>query len=167
MTDDVYPDLSRIKEAMTGDIIHLTCHGKRDEKGDYWILGPKDSEYNGLRVYSDTELKYLAEGLNEQRPLIFGNACSLSSVSATSTFGDAFFGAGALAFIGTFASVSQNLAVEFAARFYNHLLANTLPIGEALWRTKTDFSEAGEINPSYLFYCLYGPPDTSFVRTLN
>jgi hypothetical protein len=65
--------------------------------------------------------------------------------------------------VGTLAPISKSVSLRFAKQFYAHLLDEGLSIGKALWRTKLDFKTAGELDPSWLFYCLYGPHETQFV----
>lgn len=101
-------------------------------------------------------------------PLVFGNACQGAAGAATATglvpgLAYSFFDNGATAFVGAFAPISKTMALKFATKFYGHLLSNNLGIGSALWRTKSDFKEADEKDPSWLFYCLYGAPGTQFV----
>ena len=67
-----------------------------------------------------------------------------------------------MAFVGTFAPVRKALAVEFAQRFYNNLLVSQMPVGQALWATKKQYVDEQATDPSWLFYCMYGPPETRF-----
>ena len=67
-----------------------------------------------------------------------------------------------------FAVQPLDLAVEFAARFYKCLLKQNMPIAKALWQVKADYQAeqvalpASQRDPSWLFYCLYGDPLTTF-----
>ena len=106
--------------------------------------------------------------LRTSRPLVFGNACASSSgrpadgVGLTPGLGTAFVANGASAFVGIFAPVTKRLAFDFACEFYRRLLGDGLPVARALWKTKCHFKESGEKDPSWLFYCLYGLPETCF-----
>ncbi len=40
--------------------------------------------------------------------------------------------------------------------------ATGLPVGEALRKTKESFAVEHAKDPSYLFYCLYGPSDSTY-----
>lgn len=170
MADD-WPLLDALDLAATNaaDIVHLTCHGGLiDAQGlSYWTLNDKTDSKWQHRIYSST-----VEGLNlTTKPLVFGNACASSQAVAANegsgTFptglGTEFFNRGALAFVGTFAPITKAVAFGFARRFYEHLLHDGFPVGRALWATKLDFRTNGEKDPSWLFYCLYGPPETQFL----
>ena len=83
-----------------------------------------------------------------------------------SGFGPSFFSRGAIAFIGTVAPVNRKVALEFARKFYDNLFQTgpQLGIAQALWATKMQFrNDPATRDPTYLFYCLYGPPETKFV----
>jgi hypothetical protein len=163
-----WPSIAEVTEAWLSDILHLTCHGGlRDGNGQfYWTLNRKNiwTEYYSIsRDFVET-LK-----VHASRPLVFANACASASavdrssgVGLTPGLGTQFFASGASAFIGTFAPVTKRLAFEFACEFYRRLLDEGLPVGRALRETKRHFQEAKEKDPSWLFYCLYGLPETCF-----
>jgi CHAT domain len=171
-----WPVLQTLADAADADILHLTCHGGyQDDDGTYWTLNDsKDSPFiHRLRVgIIRTQMGWL----HNVKPLVFGNACASAAAAggaapggnnpilATEGLSTAFFSEGALAFVGTFAPVSKRLAVNFASRFYQHLLVQGEPIGQALWATKQEYAQANprDNDPSWLFYCLYGPPETQF-----
>jgi CHAT domain-containing protein len=170
---DVYPSVDQVELAATdaADIIHLTCHGgiRDPNTGDiYWTLNHKLDSPITHRITSAITKSL---GLKKARPLIFGNACASVGSTATNaglkpTLASVFFDYGALAFIGPFAPIAKGTAIDFATKFYRNLLgAAGLPIGEALWKTKTEFRPApGDplVDPSWLFYCLYGSPELKF-----
>ncbi|TEU09999.1 MAG: CHAT domain-containing protein, partial [Anaerolineales bacterium] len=113
----------------------------------------------------------LSGEIYRRRPLVFGNACtSAGSIAADASrdwgivhaFPQIITQAGAVAYVGTFARVNEGLAVEFAASFYQYLLGQGMPIAKALWQVKADYDAAGGADPSWLFYCLYGDPLTTF-----
>jgi hypothetical protein len=57
------------------------------------------------------------------------------------------------------------MAVQFAKRFYVNLFGNGGPgltVSQAVWATKKSFQAENATDPSYLFYCLYGPHDTTY-----
>ena len=97
---------------------------------------------------------------------MFGNACASNAAGnqggLSTGLGTSFFTQGALNFVGTFAPITKSLAIEFARQFYLRLLQDQMPIGKALWATKKHFFDLGGNDPSYLFYCLYGPSETCF-----
>ena len=165
---DVFPTVDQLMESAAGDIVHVTCHGGyRDERGHYWTLNHESPATSTYHITST-----ILNDLNlTARPLVFGNACASTAAAAgqgglTPGFGATFFAQGALAFIGTFAPITQQMAVGFAREFYARLLRIDgepgLPVGTALWETKHHFKGLADSDPSYLYYCLYGPPETSF-----
>ena len=175
-----FPSVDQVENAALeeADIIHLTCHGglRDPNTGDvYWTLNHKLDSPFVHRIDSATA-KNLK--LAKARPLIFGNACAWVGGSADKlglssglkpALASVFFDFGALAFIGPFAPIAKGTAIGFATKFYRNLLGDAgapgLPIGEALWKTKTEFRPAAGAplsDPSWLFYCLYGPPDLTF-----
>jgi CHAT domain-containing protein len=107
-------------------------------------------------------------GFGQQRPLVFGNACASATGPSSNpdrppaSFASRFLELGAAAFIGTFAPISKSMAVDVAREFYTRLLVNGLPLGEALWETKQHYRKLAGADPSWLFYCLYGPPELQF-----
>ena len=171
-----YPDVDVIAGARDVDILHITCHGgiKNDEGEFVWTLDHRGSELS----YHITQTMVSRLTLRS-RPLVFGNACASAAADANGdqrgllpAFGASFFAQGALNFVGTFAPVTKVVAVEFARLFYAHLFGpGGQPgegIGRALWKTKADFfardllGAPGKPDLSYLFYCLYGLPDTMY-----
>ncbi len=148
------------------DIIHVTCHGglRDDERSPYyWSLDLHGVAWN-YRIAIDDLRDFALSG----KPLVFGNACASAggggagSIGGLHGLGAAFMMSGALNFIGTFAPITQQTSVGFATTFYSNLLAAAPPltIAEALLQTKK--SNANPTDPSYLFYCLYGPPDIQY-----
>ncbi len=164
---DIYPTVDTLFDLDQPDILHITCHGpgESQETRTFWTLNegqPAESRIDKALVGE------LGGVLGDARTLVFGNACASvgANVDALSVsgFGSEFFKQGALAFIGTFAPVSKAVAVEFAQEFYARLLGGPgMAVGKALCETKQHFRQkAGQNDPSYLFYCLHGPPETQF-----
>ena len=177
--DQGYPSIDQlIRAGLDGDILHITCHGGLKDRQDqlYWTLdhaSPLSFNYNITpTILSDLVLPLA--------PLVFGNACASSqAISArpglSPGFGTLFFSQGARAFIGTFAPITQKTAVAFARRFFQCLIpigdtpdSPSLPgsgkaVGRALLETKRHFAAQGHPDPSFLYYCLYGPAETNFI----
>lgn len=174
-----YPDVDVVTNSRDADILHITCHGGlKNEEGEFvWTLDHRSKSaltfHITSRIVSSLSLR--------ARPLVFGNACAsvrggggvgVGPRGLIPGFGASFFSQGALNFVGTFAPVSKSVAVEFARTFYGHLLGlGGQPgesVGRALWRTKTEFygrdipAQPDKPDLSYLFYCLYGLPDTTY-----
>lgn len=170
-----FPNIDDIVNAKDADILHITCHGGlRDpttsDKEVYWTLDSKNMQ----RVNYELRTNLFDTVDYENKPLVFGNACASTDAGGGTTrkngllpgYGASFFARGALNFVGTFAPITKTLAVEFARLFYQNLLGaagQPLPIAQALWETKNHYRQTVKSpDPSYLFYCLYGPPDTVF-----
>jgi hypothetical protein len=170
-----YPKSSDLEGALAeAHILHLTCHGIVDKNEVYWTLNEEDSDfwYN----YEITEGHVKTWGREEKlaitKPLVFANACfsatpgsSEGTLGLTKGFGPRFLSHGAVAFVGTFAPVTKTLAVQFAHKFYQVLLGQAVSIGEALWQVKKAYAQnppEEQKDSSWLFYCLYGHPDTRF-----
>lgn len=175
-----HPNIDNIVNARDADILHITCHGGlRDptatDKEVYWTLDSQNQQpinYEIRTAMFDNDIVGY-----ETKPLVFGNACASTDAGGGGTrkngllpgYGASFFARGALNFVGTFAPITKTLAVEFARLFYENLLGavggQPLPIAQALWATKNRYrTVVNSPDPSYLFYCLYGPPDTIFHR---
>ena len=158
-----WPVLATLRESCgKADILHVTCHG--GVRGQtLWTLNDKTQWPENHHITPDSVKRMR---LGASRPLVFGNACASAGAQDPGGlswgFGEAFLAKGALAFVGTLAPVTYHLAIDFACRFYGRLLRDRLPVGQALWETKKHYRDAQENDPSWLFYCLYGLPDTSF-----
>lgn len=172
--DAVYPKVEQMTSAIDADILHITCHGglMDPDKGSYWTLGHNNTPVGHYRLYRQN-LRTIGF---VNKPLVFGNACASSGVngpvadqsSPMTGFATDFFANGALNFVGTFAPITKKLAVEFAGQFYKYLLSpGALPIGKALFKAKQHFYNEQRADPSYLFYCLYGRPETTFQVVAN
>lgn len=168
-------DVSAALKAHEG-IIHVTCHGVLvGQKGRNFAWNLKDPVVGPEQIVyqiKSKNLTWLQEGAeippNAPRPLVFGNACG-GAGQGGGVLGQGFGRQlievyGAAAYVGAFAKVTLSKAVAFADRFYPNLLdeAKPLTIGQALWKTKSDCNAAGDMDPSWLFYCLWGIPDTRF-----
>ena len=167
---DDYPSNVQLDAAGTvADIVHVTCHGGL-KKGNnyYWTL----DHLNPLTFDYDIDSDFAQKTAMTKRPLVFGNACAsiatkVEDFGAMHGFGSNFLIGGALNFVGTFAPITKTMAITFAKRFYQRLLgtpgsAAGMPIGQALLDTKLSFNKENCQDPSYLFYCLYGPPDATY-----
>ena len=164
-----YPNLNAFGEAREANVLHFTCHGGLDSAASedyFWTLDHKSPNTYDYRLRKDDA----AAANFTERPLVFGNACSSIKGEKTDLgtlgFGANFLIGGALNFIGTFAPITKTTAIRFAARFYTHLFGTAqkpgLSVGAALRATKAQFAAEDLKDPSYLFYCLYGPADSTY-----
>ncbi|MER5474937.1 CHAT domain-containing protein [Streptomyces sp. NPDC002685] len=161
-----FPTIDNLEEMQEADIVHFTCHGGTDRNGGgpCLQLNPYDTLTGDIDTATVEAMVFGSPG-----PLVFGNACSSAAVAPdadvgpplTRGLGMVFFNRGASAFIGSIAPVSKATAVGFAGTFYQHLLGDGLPVGEALRLTKREAK--GGSDPSWLFYCLYGSPRSRFL----
>ena len=169
-----YPTLQELDSARQADVLHVTCHGRvrDDDKSYYWTLHGGSPDRLRYHVNNGTAKN---AGLTN-RPLVFGNACvpavageDLDLAEIVNGFGASFMIGGALNFIGTLAPITNSVAIAFARRFYEHLFGSNgtgpITVGEALLATKRSFAHENLHDPSYLFYCLYGPPDVTYKLT--
>lgn len=169
----VWPRIDDVMEAARADIVHITCHGGYDPNDGtgYWTLNDKTGNRQEHQIAAPSvEMMELAT----EGPLVFANAClstapQLPAAQAggigvpSGGLASTFFRKGALAFIGTLAPITQPIAIPFARRFFANLLSPPgMSVAAALWATKAQYRAEKVPDPSYLFYCLYGPPDTKF-----
>lgn len=156
----------------TGDVIHLTCHGIQDGLKRYWTLDHTQGEKILWTILpTDGDMTF---AIHDRAPLVFANACaSAAGVGGGGAaagwfdalgegFGWSFYDGGARAFIGTFAPVTDRVAISVAKRFFAAALGQGKPVGQALLETKQQFKAENEPDPSWLFYCLYGDVSTTF-----
>jgi hypothetical protein len=161
---DDFPSVLQLSMA-GGDLLHVTCHGMVGDGGVYWSLDHLSPADRTMNLSSDAGATLQ---VFQHQPLIFGNACQSAGAGAGAGairggFGWNFFDYGATAFVGTLAAISKAVAVDFATRFFKRLLGDEhMPLAQALWATKKSFDTDQEPDPSWLFYSLYGDPDTTF-----
>jgi hypothetical protein len=169
-----FPDVDLVsRNYQNADILHVMCHGIKENETVYLTLNHHTAPPASSLFKIDSSA--LNSFVFRTRPLVFGNGCTSSgAVGGNQTaaglmppgIGASFFGHGALNFVGTFAPVSKAMALQFGRKFYEHLLGQNgqlgLPIAEALWATKDHFRQLNSNDPSYLFYCLYGPPEITY-----
>ncbi|MGW8379391.1 CHAT domain-containing protein [Streptomyces sp. ODS28] len=163
-----WPTVEDFRASCSADIIHMTCHsGVRANAKPYLTLNGTELLAHAVTGEVVGAMKYPPQG-----PLIFGNACGRvpgaeRRSAVIESLATSFYKQGVSAYIGTMASISRRVALSFAQHFYGRLLVEHEPVGEALRRTKEHFAESKEPDPSWLFYCLYGWPDTRFVRAAD
>jgi CHAT domain len=176
--DGGWPQRNNIMEQLDAlpDIVHVTCHGIRDkELGPIWTLDIQNPKGAWAYTIAPQDVAVMST-LADVRPLVFGNACG-DDVAGTDDDADktsaaeagsqelarTFFATGALNVVGSFAPIRRDLALRFAPIFYRHLLVGGDDIGTALWRSKLQcLAAVGDQDPSFLFYCLYGPAETHY-----
>lgn len=141
-------------------ILHITCHGNASA----WTLHAEAEDPWNYEINSDT-VKFMVPRDAAANLLVFCNACQSTGAGQTHTdlsLASQCFELGVPIFIGTTARITGRLAVPFARKFYQCLLVDGLPAGQALIATKRHFRDLGGGDPSWLFYCLYGSPNVRF-----
>jgi CHAT domain len=143
---------SLIAGAANADILHLTCHGRHDQNGGFYLsLGP------------DLLKRFLPEHVKTMtlKPgaMVFANACSSGEpnlhLGEFVNFGWRFYRSGARPFIGTLGPVPVEAAIDLAERFYYYFLVEQRTAGMALRAAKQEVSRRHR-NPFGMLYCLYG-----------
>jgi hypothetical protein len=104
--------------------------------------------------------------LGRARPLVFLNACQTGrpgmSLTGIGGWANEFLASGAGAFIGTYWSVFDTPAFDFAATFYAHLLTGEA-MGEAVQSARAKIKNTGD--PTCLAYTVYADPTACIVRS--
>lgn len=176
-TDKGWPAWNMLTNAV--DILHVTCHGARDESGPFWTLDPRKPKGTfAYRLTTDDVGSLTYAYTDHAGPLVFGNACAVDAVAAPDgntngtddneevqpPLATALYSSGALNFIGSLAPLRSQLAITFARLFYEELLGQHRTVSEALLNAKKRCRDdpATSSDPTYLFYCLYGPPETRY-----
>lgn len=139
----------------TYDAWHFTGHG---------LFSHEQRNRSGISLEGDTQfgpdmIEGEVKNLGNAAPLVFLNACQIGRSAFGLTdiggFASQFLKAGAAAFIGSYWSVFDDAALEFAKVFYANLLAGET-IGEASKAARTAINTGGD--PTWLAYTVYADP---------
>ena len=153
---------TEVKDAFTNQkarLYHFACHG------DFESGNPDDSRLllfnSSLRpidIIGPTQV-----GIEKSRPLIFLNACTSAgedvSLTGIGGWSKRFVNAGVTAFIGSLWEVNDTLAAEFAKAFYDQVIVNKAPLGQAFQEARRIIKEKDPGNPTWLAYVLYAHPN--------
>ncbi|WP_327358097.1 CHAT domain-containing protein [Streptomyces sp. NBC_01304] len=136
-------------------LLHFACHNSFTESGSRVAMA--DGRFDPM----DLAYARRAGALRATRPLVFFNACrsagQISWYSANLGWAPQFLKAGAGAFVGTLWPVRSDSALQFADAFYDHLVTERLPLGEASMKARQAIRDhAGD--PTWLAYAVYGSP---------
>ncbi len=158
----VEPDAvkSKVIEVLNkGDVVHLTCHGKYEEKEPLESALLLSDDIITADEIDDMEM--------DNWPLIFANACSTGAISdkmvGVGGIARAFLEAGAIAFLGPLFEIPDDIAIEFAKEFYNNLLFNKENIGEAILNTRKKLRDQFG-GAFWAIFSLYGDPTLSLCK---
>jgi hypothetical protein len=143
-------------------LVYFYCHGERPNaasKETYLGIGAREW-VTAPDFMSWVQEAYLRSGLrvwDQIRPLVFINACHSAELDPRALFNyvDAFVGVGnAAGVIGTEVRVHQDLAMRFAQRFFEELLAEGGTVAIALRRARLAFLASGNLfGLNYTPYC--------------
>ncbi len=148
---------SRILDGQT-ELFHFACHGNFNTDNP----GESRLKLSGDYLRPSQIVGKRRAGLEQSKPIVFINACHSSRAGAGLTGLDGwalqFIASGASAFIGSLWEVNDQLAARFSREFYDGLLGQALPLGEALHQARLVIKQLDPANPTWLAYVLYGDP---------
>ena len=143
-------------EAGTFDAWHFCGHGVSDS-------GTPDGlkiKLEGGSGFKCNDLTGKVQRLGDARPVVFFNACEVSqgvlSLTSMGGFAQRFVECGASAFIGTYWSITDSLALLFAKKFYEQLLVEGQTIGEAARQARLSIKGTGD--PTWMAYTVFAEP---------
>jgi hypothetical protein len=152
-------EVLRAMESGEINVFHIATHGNFQAgtgQGGAIQLGTSQLTTDDL-VGSD-----LVAGLTKAAPLIFLNACHSNrqdlALSGIGGWVERLIPFGASAFIGTNWEVQDDLAAQFAEKFYDGLRAG-LTFGEACRQARLAIRQANPGNSTWLAYVLYAHPN--------
>ncbi len=159
---DIPPDYVTVRTALgagTHDAIHFTGHGRFP---DHSNPTKAEIELAGGRPLRPNDISGDVTNLGLAKPLVFLNACQAGRQSRGLTgvggWASALLRAGACAFVGTHWEVTDDLAYEFARRFYEQIVAGAT-IGHAAHEARLAIRDAGD--PTWLAYTVFADPDAA------
>ena len=142
-------------EAMPS-LLHFACHNTFSQHSGSSIM----LEGGPLRP-TDLSVAVQTRSMAAAGPLVFFNACRTAAeapwLAENLGWAKQFMRAGAGAFVGSLWAVRSSAAQAFAESFYDALVVQGLPLGEAsLAARRSTTDQAGD--PTRLAYTIYGNP---------
>jgi hypothetical protein len=138
------------------DAIHFTGHGSFPDNSNPAKAEIELADGQKLRP---TDISGVVANLGRTTPLVFFNACEVGrqgrGLTGVGGWASALLGAGAGAFVGTHWDVTDDLAAEFAKRFYNGLLSGD-SVATAALDARLSIKEGGD--PTWLAYAVFADP---------
>jgi hypothetical protein len=136
---------------------HFTGHGVvSGQTLDQASIGLEENEALTPRFLSGR-----LRNLGLAKPLVFLNGCEtgqgLVSLTGFNGWADKFLMAGAAAFVGSYWSIVDRPALEFAKIFYGQLLAG-VAIGEAVRAARLKIKQDYPGDPTWLAYTVFADP---------
>jgi CHAT domain-containing protein len=140
-------------------VLHFACHNEFTSRA-----GSVISLDGGPLRPSDLAPARQAGSMASSSPLVFLNACrtagEIPGLMEMMGWARQFMGAGAGAFIGSLWAVRSSSAKAFADTFYQALVSEAAPLGEASLRARRAIAaDAGD--PTWLAYTIYGNPSAT------
>jgi hypothetical protein len=137
------------------DVWHFTGHGLAEH------ATPDRSKIalEGGDAFSPEDLSGVVSNLGQSQPIVFLNACQSSvggaSLTGVGGWGRRFVDAGAGAFVGTYWSVSDSAAAEFAECFYDAVLSGK-GVADAVKSARLAIKDSP--GPTWLAYTVMAHP---------
>ena len=148
-------------------ILHLACHfsinEQNTEKSFLRFQSPKGPSMKVLLGELDSELQRLRlrtpQGACTRKALVFANACRASIIDpgAVASLPKIILKYGHIGFIGTETNIPDEVASEFAKRFYKNLLRGHT-LGDSVMNAKRELLRFYH-NPLGVLYVFYAEPD--------
>jgi hypothetical protein len=140
-------------------VLHFACHNRFTDKS-----GPTIAMVGGPLRPTDLAVAVQKRSLAVAAPLVFFNACrtagEILGLMQMMGWAKQFMAAGAGAFLGSLWAVRSSAARSFAEAFYEALVAQRLPLGQASLEARKAIAEdAGD--PTWLAYTVYGNPSAT------
>ena len=158
--EDIPPKLEAIYNLLEigqFKLFHVCCHGTYNSQSpDHSFVQLVDG------TFSPEDIIGSKTNFGKEKPFIFFNACHTAragySLTRIGSWASRFIEAGCSGFVGSFWSVDDELASEFAKSLYSCLVERGIPLGEAFRQARIETQRKNPNNPSWLAYCLYGDP---------
>jgi MinD-like ATPase involved in chromosome partitioning or flagellar assembly len=136
-------------------LLHFACHNAFTGAGS--CVAMADGPFDPIDLASAAQLR----SLRSSHPLVFFNACRTAGeidwFGSSLGWAPQFLRAGAGAFIGTLWPVRSRSALLFADAFYDRLITEGEPLGQAsLAARQVIRDQRGD--PTWLAYAVYGSP---------
>ncbi len=148
------PALEQFLRSGETQVLHFACHGKF-----YADLPDRSAVILGKDRWRAFELTDDYRNFGRTQPLVFLNTCDTGRVgfglTGLSGWAEAFLESGAGVFLGAMWNIDDELASEFACRFYEQITAGA-PVGDAVRAARDAIRRSGDA--TYLSYTLYANP---------
>jgi hypothetical protein len=157
--EDVTPTYLDVRKALADakyDVIHFVGHGAFPDSSD-----PTKAEISlaGTQKLHPSDISGVSANLGLKKPIVFLNACQVGRQSMALTgiggWASAMLRAGAGAFVGAHWEVTDDLALAFARRFYERVIAGD-SLAVATHEARAAIRDTGD--PTWLAYTVFADP---------